>query len=459
MPARFIVMYESAYGNDIPIKNEREIIAESESEARSIFNKNSYSKYGHHYIIGVIEDYSRPLSPDEKKYYYEGKKREEEKARIAKEKAEKEAREAREKAEREARYAKERTEKAEREIAKREELKKIYGKKWKLGIILHLCLCVAYLFILYGTDIVRSPWKGNEFTFMRCIPLIIFSLVIGMVSLIFLRKSDYISGTVILIVMILIQSITICAWKGNVGILLIYLIGRIMINTLCTIPGAIITSKAENMWDDIWDDIWCVVLCLCLCVAYLFILYGTDIVSSPWKADKFTFMCLLPFIIFSLAIGIVSLIFLRNTIDVSGIFILIVMAVMILIQTFTICVWKIDVYDFWSVFINICLFIAYLVILYGTDIVRVPWEDDFYIPFWGLLPLIILSFAIGICVRSFNNVYGNVIGAIIITAIILIQSITICVWKSNVGILLIYLIGRIIINTLCTIPFMLLFPK
>jgi len=106
--------------------------------------------------------------------------------------------------------------------------------------------------------------------------------------------------------------------------------------------------------------------------------------------------------------------------------------------------------DFWSVFINICLFIVYLIILYGTDIVRGGRR---------FLPLIIFSLIIGICVRSFNNVYGSVLGFFIMIATILIQSITICVWEGNVGILLIYLIWRIIYTTLCTIPFWLLFPK
>jgi hypothetical protein len=42
-----------------------------------------------------------------------------------------------------------------------------------------------------------------------------------------------------LIVMILVQSITICVWRGDVGILLVYLIGRIILNFLLALPGII----------------------------------------------------------------------------------------------------------------------------------------------------------------------------------------------------------------------------
>ena len=131
-------------------------------------------------------------------------------------------------------------------LARIEEENKRFKKekaKFTFGLVLQICLCVAYFFVLYGTDIVHSPWWQDSFTFMRCLPFIIFSLAVGMVSLIFLKKSNYGSGIGILFVMILVQSITICVWRGDVGILLIYLIGRILINTLCAIPGLIFAFK------------------------------------------------------------------------------------------------------------------------------------------------------------------------------------------------------------------------
>jgi serine/threonine protein kinase len=122
--------------------------------------------------------------------------------------------------------------------------------KWKIGMILQLCLYIAYLFLLWGTDIIRAPWEDYDFTFLRCLPLILFSLTIGIVSLIFFREpraDDFDEDIYLmflifsLIAMILIQSITICAWREDVGFLFVYLIGRIIINTLCVIPGAIIS--------------------------------------------------------------------------------------------------------------------------------------------------------------------------------------------------------------------------
>jgi hypothetical protein len=121
------------------------------------------------------------------------------------------------------------------EEAKQERKKK---QKWKIGIFLQLLLCAAYLFILYGTEIISEPWLGRA-TFIGYLPFIIFSLAIGMVSLIFKKKSDSVSGILILIVMILVQSITTCVWRGGVGFLFVNLIFRAVMHILCAIPGAI----------------------------------------------------------------------------------------------------------------------------------------------------------------------------------------------------------------------------
>jgi len=73
--------------------------------------------------------------------------------------------------------------------------------------------------------------------------LAVFALTVGIVSVLFLKKSDYWSGGLVLLVTIVVQSITACVWKGNVGILFIYLIGRILINFLSVIPGLILTMN------------------------------------------------------------------------------------------------------------------------------------------------------------------------------------------------------------------------
>ena len=128
-------------------------------------------------------------------------------------------------------------EKEAREAA--EKLAEEKATKRETEIFLRLCLCAVYLFILWGTGIIRTLWLADEFTFVRCLPFIIFSLAIGMMSLILFKELDVIYDIFILIVMILVQSITICVWRRDVGILLIYLIIRIVINTLCAIPGII----------------------------------------------------------------------------------------------------------------------------------------------------------------------------------------------------------------------------
>jgi len=147
----------------------------------------------------------------------------------------------------------ERKKQEQREKKERIKLAKENFEKTKLkkGIILQACLSVVYLFLLWGTDIIRAPWEGG-FTFLRCLPLIIFSLITGMICIIFFREADgdELAGILLillLVVMILVQSITICVWRGDVGILLVYLIGRIIINTLCAVPGAIFIFLAMDL--------------------------------------------------------------------------------------------------------------------------------------------------------------------------------------------------------------------
>jgi hypothetical protein len=113
--------------------------------------------------------------------------------------------------------------------------------KCNLGVLLQLCLVAAYLYILYGTDMVREPWIAKWDGFLAfakaCLPLVFFSTTISVISGTLLRKSGYVSGFCILIIMIIVQTITICDWNGNVGFLLVYLLGRLAINTLCAILG------------------------------------------------------------------------------------------------------------------------------------------------------------------------------------------------------------------------------
>ena len=120
-------------------------------------------------------------------------------------------------------------------------------KKWMYGVILHLCFVAAYLFILWGTGIIRSPWVAAGFKFVQVIPLVGFSLALGIISAIFLRSSDYFSGFFILIGIILVQSITSSVWKGNIGFLglhfLFNLIIACIINIISVIPSCFLIWK------------------------------------------------------------------------------------------------------------------------------------------------------------------------------------------------------------------------
>jgi hypothetical protein len=108
-----------------------------------------------------------------------------------------------------------------------------------IGVIFHLCLSAVYLFILWRTDIIRNLWYAASF--IENLPLVGFPLAIGIVSIIFLRKSGYMSGWLTLVGMVFVQSITVCVWEGNVGFLFIKLIIRFVVTLLSAIPGIILT--------------------------------------------------------------------------------------------------------------------------------------------------------------------------------------------------------------------------
>jgi len=108
-------------------------------------------------------------------------------------------------------------------------------------LVWHLGLSAAYLILLWGTEIIRTMWVYDSVNlFTRCLPLIIYSLAIGIVTSIYSKKVEDNSGFWLPVLMVLLQSITICVWREDVGILFIYLIGRIVVNTLSIVPGFII---------------------------------------------------------------------------------------------------------------------------------------------------------------------------------------------------------------------------
>jgi hypothetical protein len=132
---------------------------------------------------------------------------------------------------------------------------KIKKKKVKSNIcaILHICLVVVYLYILWGTNIIRDSWldwRFNEtFSFINVYaPLALFILIMGIICLIFYQGFMGYSS-LIGIAIILAQSITICVWIGqnddSLGWLAILLLA-LLINVVSAIPGTILLIVISN---------------------------------------------------------------------------------------------------------------------------------------------------------------------------------------------------------------------
>lgn len=145
--------------------------------------------------------------------------------------------------EREERERRNPEERERREAEERRQHKIATTKKRRaiIGVVSQIAVTAAYLFVLFGTNIVSALWL--EGGFVRLLPLAGFSLVVGIMSIVFLRGAGYGSGLFILIGMVLVQSIAASVWTGNVGFLFFNLIGRAVLNALSAIPGAILAWK------------------------------------------------------------------------------------------------------------------------------------------------------------------------------------------------------------------------
>jgi tetratricopeptide (TPR) repeat protein len=107
-------------------------------------------------------------------------------------------------------------------------------------LLLQLVLMAAYLIFLWGTDIIRNLWIADGW-FLQLLPLAGYALVNSIIITIFRESSDFFVGFLIFcaMAMAITQTITVCVWKGNVGILLIYFLGRLVLNVLSVLPGSI----------------------------------------------------------------------------------------------------------------------------------------------------------------------------------------------------------------------------
>ena len=114
----------------------------------------------------------------------------------------------------------------------------------KIGLVLLLIITVAYFCILWGTTIVEDLWvKGG---FPRLLPLAAFSVVVGIISLVFRRVPS--AEILILLIVIIAQAITAAEWMGDLGDMLLIFIfpGRVLLNIISCIPGLIMTGIAIN---------------------------------------------------------------------------------------------------------------------------------------------------------------------------------------------------------------------
>ena len=123
--------------------------------------------------------------------------------------------------------------------------------KRSFGVVLHICACITYLYMIWGTNVIYDTWVVAESpSFQAFIPLAGFTLVVGLISIIFLRNEqfDFSSGLFVIFWMIVIQSITVCLWtdKGIVDVV-IFLVVVAILNAISAIPGFILGGVEMNL--------------------------------------------------------------------------------------------------------------------------------------------------------------------------------------------------------------------
>ncbi|MCL2185822.1 MAG: hypothetical protein FWB86_08240 [Treponema sp.] len=119
-------------------------------------------------------------------------------------------------------------------------VKKGNKAKHKITIIFTLVITITYLFFLWFTDLIENLWIAEGFDILQFIPLAGYAVIIAIIGIIRRDEDIILLDFLIGIGMIIAQSITICVWEGNVGILLIFLIGRLVMNLLSFAPAILI---------------------------------------------------------------------------------------------------------------------------------------------------------------------------------------------------------------------------
>ena len=116
--------------------------------------------------------------------------------------------------------------------------------QWKTGVFLHLGISGAYLCFLWGYAEWRQTWIMTWYNFMDCVgaclPLAGYAILLGFVSIIFLKKSDSVSGWVNVFVVLPVHTITVTIWQNN-GFFLFNFIGLGIVSIIAMIPGFVMT--------------------------------------------------------------------------------------------------------------------------------------------------------------------------------------------------------------------------
>jgi len=205
----------------------------------------------------LVEYFLSCMSSEEREQFNEkDKKEKEERARLEAEKRKKqEEQEKKDQEERECREAEER-ERKRRDAEKQAVLYKAERKKRIIGTILQLALSVGFIFLIFNPEIIRpqfteylnsieNTWK---LLFMTVLPFGIASIIMGMISLIVIRKCESFFGLLFIVIINIVYAIGITLFSTSgfeIGKFLFFLIP----STIIAIPGVILLICAETLFD------------------------------------------------------------------------------------------------------------------------------------------------------------------------------------------------------------------
>jgi len=117
--------------------------------------------------------------------------------------------------------------------------------KITLGLILQLILTIAYSIVLWSTDYIHIIWNTNNYLY-KLLPLTIFPLLIGCISVLLHRDTDAgVWGMLLDLYVGIAQLITACVWVYGENFRLLNFIGYFLLHllliVLVLIPGILLS--------------------------------------------------------------------------------------------------------------------------------------------------------------------------------------------------------------------------